>query len=192
MYHHGNLRAELLSVAVGLGRSNGPDGVVLREVARRAGVSHNAAYRHFANREELLQAVGKIGLDELSDRMRLRINEVKVDDPVERSRHRLSAVGAAYVEYALAEPGLFGVAFNAASLGAISGAHEVLSAVLDDCIDAGFVPPEKRPGAELFCWSTVHGFAMLFAGPFRELPPDEREVQLAIVLDRIADSLAAG
>ncbi len=64
-YHHGNLRASLVEAAVGLASELGPEGLVLREVARRVGVSHNAAYRHFADRDELIAEVARHGLDEL-------------------------------------------------------------------------------------------------------------------------------
>ena len=56
-YHHGHLKTALLEAALGLIREVGPTAFTLREVARRAGVSHNAPYRHFRDREELLAAV---------------------------------------------------------------------------------------------------------------------------------------
>ena len=64
-YHHGNLRPVLVDTAVELARTTGPDGVVLREVARRAGVSHNAAYRHFADRAALLAEVSDCAMADL-------------------------------------------------------------------------------------------------------------------------------
>src|SRR5436190_21726436 len=111
-YHHGNLREALVQAAVELGREKGPDGIVIREVARRTGVSHNAAYRHFADREDLLREVSMVGMDELSAAMLRRVKRVRVTEPVERARRRLRELGKAYVEYAIAEPGLFAVAFN--------------------------------------------------------------------------------
>lgn len=191
-YHHGNLRAALVQAAVELGREKGPQGIVIREVARRTGVSHNAAYRHFADRDDLLREVARVGLAELSDAMLRRIKRVRSSDPVDRARRRLRATGHAYVEFALAEPGLFAVAFNQVSLGELIGPYEQLSAALDECLDTGFLQPEKRPGAELSCWSAVHGFAMLYStGPLRETPRRERDADLARLLDRIEDSLRA-
>src|ERR1700760_1923807 len=56
-YRHGDLRRALLDAGIDLARAGGPDAVVLREATRRAGVVPNAAYRHFADRDELLAAV---------------------------------------------------------------------------------------------------------------------------------------
>ena len=191
-YHHGNLREALVQAAVELGREKGPDGIVIREVARRTGVSHNAAYRHFADRDELLGEVAKVGHDELADAMRKRMRLVREKDPVERARRRLREVGKAYVEYALAEPGLFAVAFHPITLGDLSGPYQHLSDALDDCVEAGFLRPEKRPGAELPCWAGVHGFSMLYGtGPRRDVPRRQRDADLAQLLDRIDDSLRA-
>ena len=64
-YHHENLRETLLSAAISLIGEVGPTAFTLREVARRAGVSHNAPYRHFRNREDLLAAVASQGFREL-------------------------------------------------------------------------------------------------------------------------------
>ena len=56
-YRHGDLHRALLDAGIELARQGGPDAVVLREATRRAGVAPNAAYRHFANRDDLLGAV---------------------------------------------------------------------------------------------------------------------------------------
>jgi AcrR family transcriptional regulator len=190
-YHHGNLRAALIETAVELGRVKGPDGIVLREVARRTGVSHNAAYRHFTDRDDLLREVARVGLGELSGAMQSRVRRVRSTDPAERSRLRLREVGKAYVEYALAEPGLFAVGFNRVTLGQLSGPYTLLSSALDECVESGFMPKSKRRGAELVCWAGVHGFAMLYAGtgPLREAPRKQRESDLRRLLDSIEDSL---
>ena len=65
-YHHGNLRKTLLDAAVALIGEVGPRAFTLREVARRAGVSHNAPYRHFPSKDELLVAVAAEGFDRLT------------------------------------------------------------------------------------------------------------------------------
>ncbi|MGL5866073.1 MAG: TetR/AcrR family transcriptional regulator [Dermatophilaceae bacterium] len=112
-YHHGNLRAALLEAGVELARERGPDGVVLREVARRTSVSHNAAYRHFAHREALLAEIAAHGAAQLEAAMVRRLATVPDDAPAPRARRRLREIGRAYVEFALAEPGLFAVSFSA-------------------------------------------------------------------------------
>src|SRR3954452_24905446 len=120
-YHHGNLRPALIECAVELARVKGPDGVVLREVARRTGVSHNAAYRHFADRDELLAEVARWGMGRLEQAMVDRLAKVRNRDPAVRALRRLREVGRAYVEFALAEPGLFEVAFSAPADGDHAG-----------------------------------------------------------------------
>ncbi|MGL5862739.1 MAG: TetR/AcrR family transcriptional regulator [Phycicoccus sp.] len=117
-YHHGNLRAALLETGVELAREHGPDGVVLREVARRTSVSHNAAYRHFAHREALLAEIAAFGAAQLETAMVRRLETVPDDAPAPRARRRLREIGRAYVEFALAEPGLFAVSFSAEAHGA--------------------------------------------------------------------------
>ena len=60
-YHHGNLRDALVEAAVDVVREGGPEALSLRELARRVGVSHAAAYRHFADREALVDVVKTLG-----------------------------------------------------------------------------------------------------------------------------------
>ena len=104
-YHHGALHSALIEASIALAREGGPDRVILREAARAAGVSHSAAYRHFSDREALLAEVSRFARNELAAEMRRRVNRTK--DP----RRRLRAVGTAYIDFALSEPGLFRAAF---------------------------------------------------------------------------------
>ena len=68
-YHHGNLREALLEAAIRLIADVGPTGFTLREVARRAGVSHNAPYRHFRDKDDVMEAVATQGFQELTEAM---------------------------------------------------------------------------------------------------------------------------
>jgi AcrR family transcriptional regulator len=196
-YHHGNLRATLVETATELARASGPDGVVIREVARRAGVSHNAAYRHFTDREELLAEVAGVGMQHLEDAMRRHLARVRVRDVAQRARHRLRAVGRGYVDFALAEPGLFETAFAGASGGDDAfdppegGPYGLLGQVLDEGVEHGTVDPDLRPGADVVCWAAVHGFATLhLRGPLHAMPAAMRDELLELLLDRIERGLA--
>jgi AcrR family transcriptional regulator len=193
-YHHGNLRAALIDTAVEQARSGGAAAVVLRDAARRTGVSHNAAYRHFADREALLAEVAHRGMQALEEAMRARLAGVPAREPGQRARQRLQETGRAYVHFALAEPGLFTVAFApkdaAKGTPGREGPYGILADVLDELVAAGVLPPERRPGAELTCWAAVHGFAVLaLQGPLQQLPAAERERQLQGLLERIGRGL---
>jgi len=191
-YHHGNLRSALLASATELAREAGPDAVVLREVARRTGVSHNAAYRHFADRDALLEAVAEEGMAGLERLMRVRMAEVDAGEPAEAAMARLKAVGRAYVEFALEEAGLFEAVFGGFTLlsqvdsyqTSIEGPYVLLNQVLDECVAAGAVDAAHRPGAELSCWAAVHGFAVLHQrGPLKLSPGPDRDAALEGMLD---------
>ncbi|OBK32495.1 hypothetical protein A5658_15750 [Mycobacterium sp. 1245111.1] len=178
-YHHGALRSALVQASIALAREGGPDRVILREAARAAGVSHSAAYRHFADREALLAEVSIFARNELAEEMRRRVSRSK--DP----RRRLRAVGTAYIHFALTQPGLFRSAFTshpatadvpeAVSTGAEP--FEVLGQVLDEAQAAGLLDSRRRPGAEIAVWSAVHGLAtLLLDGP---LPTSDAAVKFA-------------
>src|SRR6202035_5243237 len=173
-YHHGALNSAVVEASIELAREGGPDRVILREAARAAGVSHSAAYRHFADREALLAEVSRFARDELAAEMRRRVNRTM--DP----RRRLRAVGTAYIDFALTEPGLFRTAFTShpATSGdseddgatepedpshatAIADPYAVLGQVLDEAQAAGLLDPRRRGGAEIAAWSAMHGLAGL-------------------------------
>ncbi len=204
-YHHGALRSALVQASVTLARKGGPDRVILREAARAAGVSHSAAYRHFADREALLAEVARFARNELAAEMRRQVNRSK--DPL----RRLRAVGTAYIDFALTEPGLFRTAFtshpatsgdreddaatepeDASGTTAIAEPYDVLGQVLDEAQAAGLLDPRRRAGAQIAAWSAVHGLAVLLLdGP---LPTSAAGIKLSRgqVLDLVERGLLNG
>jgi AcrR family transcriptional regulator len=196
-YHHGNLRPVLVDTAVELARANGSDGVALREVARRAGVSHNAAYRHFEDRAALLLEVSERAMGSLEEAMQERIDAVTLTDPTDRAVERLRETGRAYVTFARTEPGLFEVAFSCFEGGAatddpsaLTGPYTLLNDVLDELVACGAVTTEHRQGADVACWAMVHGFAALTVdGPLRDMPAEMTDDLLESLLDVIQRGL---
>ena len=182
-YHHGDLRRALLEAGTELAREGGPDAVVLREATRRVGVSANAAYRHFADRDALLAHVVSRAQARAADVISEAMDAVPGTlSPGARARARFRAVGVGYLRFAMDEPGLFRTAFavpvdlsRAASPEAAGRAgrtpFQLLSDALDAMVDTGVLAEQERPGAELLAWSAVHGMAMLaLEGPLRDLP----------------------
>src|SRR5215510_989130 len=109
----GAVRDGLVAAGLELARTGGPDAVVLREATRMVGVVPNAAYRHFADRDELLAAVCTAAVRELADRMAAGIARVrgKDGDPA-APRRRMRAGGGAYRACGREEPGLFATAYG--------------------------------------------------------------------------------
>jgi AcrR family transcriptional regulator len=196
-YRHGDLHRALLAAGVELARAGGPQAVVLREATRRAGVVPNAAYRHFPSHKALLQAVRAAALSRLAAAIEAEAATLSAGgDAAARARARLRAVGAAYMRFALAEPGLFRTAFAipAEALGPDLSAtgpggldpFQLLAAALDAMAEAGILPPERRPGAEYLAWSAVHGLAMLIIdGPLHAWTPELSEAMGRRVLDMV-------
>lgn len=197
-YHHGNLREALVDAAVEVVRECGQDGLAVRDLARRVGVSHNAAYRHFANRDDLVAEVAGRVMQQLVEAMERQVAAVDATEPVLRARRRLAAVGRAYVEFAVAEPGLFRLAFSSYAVVAAAtppterDPYALLGRVLDDLVDVGFLATEARESADLTCWAAVHGLAVLTTdGALRGADEAKRSFALRQLLDTIDRSYGA-
>ncbi|MET9951186.1 TetR/AcrR family transcriptional regulator [Streptomyces sp. NPDC006339] len=194
-YHHGDLRNALLCAAVDLATEGGPERVVLREAARRVGVSPTAAYRHFEGRGELLAAVRDHARRALADAMeRAAARAPGADDPVLAAEARLAALCRGYIDFAVAQPGLYRSAFTAlrtadddgdvdalpgADPGACAGdvrAFTLLTDALTALAATARPPRAARPAAEAAAWSAVHGLSLLLLeGPLRRLPAQRRD-----------------
>lgn len=201
-YRHGDLRRALLEAGIALARAGGPDAIVLREATRRAGVVPNAAYRHFASRQELLEAVRSAALAELAKTMEAEIARMKRGKTgAEAARANLRAVGTGYVRFALTETGLFRTAFATPEFrGFISDAtrsgesglnpFQLLGRALDEFVETGLLPVNRRPAAEFLAWSAVHGFAMLVIdGPLNTVPRAEIDSLGARVIAMVEQGL---
>jgi AcrR family transcriptional regulator len=152
-YHHGDLHASILHAAGEILEKQGLDAVTLREVARRAEVSHNAPSRHFPDREALLAALAGEGFARLGEAQRQAA-----------AASGARGLGEAYVRFALAHPQRFRLMFG----GRIAiTSHPVLkeaalksfNAVVD--VMAARVPGPGARDAAVAAWSLVHGLAML-------------------------------
>ncbi len=197
-YHHGDLRSALIDAGLELTRAGGPDALSIREATRRAGVSPNAAYRHFADRDALLTAVATAIQDRIAARMRSAGGNR--GSSAARARQRLRAVGLGYIEFALDEPGWFGVVFFGANLAAaadeaaasLAPPYRALVEALDAMVTAGVLAPRRRDGAEWSCWSAVHGFAELaLHGPLRAASRRDLESLARRTVDDIIAGISA-
>jgi len=156
-YHHGNLGPALIAAARELLDADGPGAVSLREAARRVGVSATATYRHFQDKDHLLAAVAAEGFGEFTDKL----------GAVEQETRGFSSMGVAYVEFAVAHPGLFrlmfgpllrqrdlypelGAAADSAFAVLLAGARRYVGARGDDVESVAYA-----------AWSFSHGLARL-------------------------------
>jgi AcrR family transcriptional regulator len=156
-YHHGDLRDALIAAALAILEEGGdPAALSLREVARRAGVSAMAPYRHFADKEALLAAVAAIGFDRLAEALR-------DGDRFESSTDALIGQGVAYVAFACANPSLFRLMFGrvlAAQCGDRAPTGAPAYTVMAQRVAAINGSGDAEDWA-MCCWATAHGIASL-------------------------------
>jgi AcrR family transcriptional regulator len=164
-YHHGDLRRALLEASLALVDEAGIGALSLREVARKAGVSHNAPYHHFRDKGSLLSAIAEEGFAELAREM----SEARAAAP--DARARLEACGLAYVRFALESPARFKVMFRPelaapSEEGAVARsstpALDTLTGAIIQAQEAGLAPAGDPMPLVLTCWSAVHGLASLW------------------------------
>lgn len=194
-YHHGDLRHALIAEGLDRARTGGPAAVTLREVTRAAGVSPNAAYRHFSDRDDLVHAVANLAQRALARAISERVAATPDDlEPTDASIERLRRVGLAYIDFARAEPGWFELAFFTQDTDATGGIvtlddeivapFKLLMDTLDGMVDAGTLAADRRPLAEWACWSAVHGFADIAVhGPVRLQPEPVIDALAASVVE---------
>ena len=156
-YHHGDLPAALLRSAGNILEKEGLDALSLREVARKAGVSHSAPYRHFAEREALLAALATEGFERLGTAQREAATE-----------GGLRAMGEAYVLFALQNPQRFRLMFGGQiSIARHARLREVANgtfAGLSGALSARVPEAQGARDASIVAWALVHGLAQLLLG----------------------------
>lgn len=164
-YHHGDLRRELVAAAMDILRSEGEGELTLRAVARAAGVSQTAPYRHFPDKCSLLAAVAETGFSKLEARCEDALSAI------EGARNRLHQLGKAYVQFALDEPALFRLMFSA-ELGQFKDeypqlvargkqVHDMMRATVEDILSETDAAKAELETSCVAAWSLVHGLAFL-------------------------------
>ncbi|MGA5139506.1 TetR/AcrR family transcriptional regulator [Streptomyces azureus] len=183
-YHHGDLRRAILTAALEAIAADGPSGLSLRDLARRAGVSHAAPAHHFKDRAGLLTAIAAEGFGLLATTLRAAAD--------------LEEAGVRYVRFAREHPAHFQVMFAPELLRTgdleLTAARALASDALREAVTA--VPPEGRGTdarlAGVAAWSLAHGFATLLLShnlddPVGDQDPEEVFRKLAGMLFRHAE-----
>ena len=197
-YHHGDLRRALIETALQLVSEEQDWTFSLREVARRAGVSHRAPYNHFPEKLDLLAAVAAVGFDRLHDGL-VRAT-ARIDDP----EALVDVICRTYVHLGLENPALYRLMFGPVLSDTGAGDRPTVAraagdrarAVLEDAILRGAragvfaVSPDNRHDvilAAFSAWSAVHGLTMLVID---RIP--KAELALDDMMDRLLRMIAAG
>ncbi len=189
-YHHGNLREVLIEAALALIAERGPAGFAFAEVARAAGVSPAAPYRHFRDRNALVAEIARQGFERFTADLERAWNTGR-PNPVTA----LENCGRAYLAFARREPASYAAMFetgfaleeDAMLLAASERAFAVLRRAADAVCDlhkGGSRPPALM--VALHIWAMAHGVASLFVGRLdaarRKLPMTPEELLEAGVL----------
>lgn len=179
-YHHGDLRRALVEAATAIVAVEQNWDFSLREVARRAGVSHNAPYRHFPEKLDLLAAVAAEGFNALQAAM------VAVTEHTASPDAALLAIGRAYAEFGVANPAryrlMFGTALGAKRAGlppvagqAAAESKNVLAGIIEDGVTKKYfaAPGDANENAflTLAAWSVMHGLTMLMIDGLSDVTP---------------------
>jgi AcrR family transcriptional regulator len=194
-YHHGDLKNAIISAAITLIKKKGSTSISLREVSKKAGVSHAAPYRHFNNKNDLLAAIAQKGFEKLKKQIAQAEHEY-ADDP----KKQLIEAGAAYVELAVTSPEITQLMFsgyvdteNCSECFKYDAddAFKALLNIINNGCNKGFFIKHDPQALTLATWSMVHGFAMLIIG--KQLTSDfNTDFQIRIMTRMLCDMLLGG
>jgi AcrR family transcriptional regulator len=179
-YHHGNLRQALVRAALELLEESGETALSLRAVARRAGVSPAAPYRHYADREALVSAIAAVGYRELAERL-------AAAHPSPSTPEQLASVAIAYVEFALERPALFRIMFGEPcdrDDNERVAATAAVSAYVRSIAQRTF-PQADVDAVATAIWALVHGLAFLYLDGKLDAPTP------SAVADRVTAAIQA-
>ncbi|MEV4342345.1 TetR/AcrR family transcriptional regulator [Streptomyces sp. NPDC049590] len=173
-----SLRDRLVDVGVELLAAEGPQALTLREIARRAGVSHGAPRRHFPTHLELLSAIARRGFAGLAERVRQTLDRERGG-----ARDRLAALARTYLDFALEQPGMYELMFRhdlleSGRLGLRETSLPLFSLLTG--LVATAEPDADAPRVAGALWANLHGLAQLWRW---------RSLQLATGQDGLAPLL---
>ena len=193
-YHHGDLRGALIAAAERLMEEQASWTFTLREVARAAGVSHNAPYNHFADRLALLAAVAARGFDDLTAALQASAAKAALAS----TDTRIRMIACAYVAFAVRNASRYRLMFSAELSGfedpafrqAGERAFDVLRGLVEQGVTEGTLRADVDGAHALTAWSLVHGFGTLILDG--KVPRPEGDQSLAALTTVIAETLIQG
>ncbi len=163
-YHHGDLKNALIRAGIEILSKDGRQALSLRNVAKKAGVSHAAPYAHFADKQALIAAIAAEGYKKLYQQ--LVTAQQSQPDPL----NRLLAVSRAYVQFAIDEPDHFKITFSGVVEAEQSYPEYVeqskhcfalVVAVVAECQTIGILPAGDTELTAVSIWACIHGFVQL-------------------------------
>jgi AcrR family transcriptional regulator len=167
-YHHGDLRRAIIDTALETLQEQQGWQFTLREIARRANVSHSAPYRHFPDKAALLHELALIGFD----RLRETLEAALASGPEQDAPARLLALAYAHLDFGAAHPELYRLMF-APDAGEPTDIHldpraqapfRLVIEVLEHGQQAGTIRARSALGQATACWAHLHGLTMLAIG----------------------------
>lgn len=191
-YHHGDLRRVIIETAASMLREEKGWQFTLREVARRAGVSHAAPYKHFPDKNALLAELTMLGFEQLRSALIASIT------PRPGSmREEFHTAAAAYVQFGLANPSLYRLMFASGDASAnvhlserVLGALGVLLEILERGQRAGEFKERGLQAQAAACWAQVHGVTMLSIDGLL-MPEKVGENPIQAALETLLEGLAS-
>jgi AcrR family transcriptional regulator len=164
-YHHGDLKNALIEAGAEILSKEGVNGLSLRKVASRAGVSHAAPYAHFPDKQTLIAAISTEGYRMLYERLDAAVQHYR-DDPL----RQLVEAAWAYVQFALGDPAHFKVTLSGvvekekdypAYVEMSRKSFGLVVQIVEACQAAGVLKPGPADATAVSVWSLVHGFVSL-------------------------------
>ena len=190
-YHHGDLRRTLIRAGIKMLKSNGVAGLSMRKLAREAGVSHNAPYMHFADKQAIVAALAEEGFLQLSSAIR----KAHAKHP-DNWRDQLFSGSVAYVQYAKQNKSLMEIMFQEHDgdlfpelRDASKAALHLLSGLIERGQEAGELTEGDATEYAVCIWAMLHGVATILAGRkgpgevLQKSPEDTTECHLRLLLN---------
>lgn len=182
-YHHGDLKVALIEAATRIVAEKRVEGFSVADAARAAGVSSGAPYRHFADRDDLLDHVAAAGFERLSD-----VTDRAMAQHPAGSVEGLVAGGCAYIDFSAGNPELTHLMWGAtrptgeacAARAKGDECHGIFIERFKDVLRAHGLDDIEPHAASAPLWAMVHGFATLLIGVAEKLPQDRAEIHASV------------
>ena len=196
-YHHGDLRNAIILEATSRARESGEKAIVLREIAPQIGVSATAAYRHFTNRQQLVEEVAAQGYLAMAERLAAVEPTTGESDQMLATYLDLRNLAMAIVAFAVDEPSwarmmLENLGSSTTVAEKAMGAREIMQAVVDRGIEAGSFVPGRSLAGQRSMWAAIDGLSAQAMFGIHPMDTEEASASIARTIDLCLTDLLTG